>query len=167
MTCDLVTNCLPMHAITPPNVLKQRTLVATDAVLTDVFGPLTEFHTGKAAPLARPLFATMVEIVQVVLVAVGFYLEGIEIIDGVFHLSKIAQGPQGVPEIEGIEAEPRVARRLCLAQVNHLVVLECAELAVEMVGHGLLAGKDMAKHGHGGKAFAPPQTAHLGRHVAN
>ena len=146
---------------------KKRQRLLADAVTLDEVLALAELHAGEGSPLAGSAVATMVEIVQVVLVAVGFYLEGIEIIDGVFHLSEIAQGPQGIPEIEGIEAEPRVASRLRLAQVNHLVVLECAELAVEMVGHGLLAGKDMAKHGHGGKAFAPPQTAHLGRHVAN
>lgn len=68
-----------------------------DAFLTDVRQPVAQRHLCKAAPFGRPVFSGMVQIVQVVHVRIGFYLERIKIVAGVFHLPEIAQRLYDIP----------------------------------------------------------------------
>lgn len=131
----------------------------------DMLHAFFERHAGIKAPPLCSMLTTMVEIAEVVHHGVSLNLKRIEIINSVALLAKITASQHAEPEIAQIEKHPRVVGALCLAQMNHLMILQCAITVVQIVCIALPAGEYVAKHGHGYISLAAPQPAYQGWHV--
>ena len=138
-----------------------------NSVAPYVAEPFGKLHTGKTAPLAGTLIATIVGIRKVAGMSVGFHLERIQVIGGVACLAQIAQSRKRIPEIKPIEAKPRVMCILRLTQMDHLVVLGVGKSGIQPICIVLLGSKNMAEHRYRGIPFPTEQTVHGGRHVDN
>lgn len=138
---------------------------SSDVVTPDISQARGKRHLGKLAPFIGSAPANMVKIVQVVHVAIGLYLKGIQIIGGISRPAEIAQGKQRVPSVKEIEQEPRIASVLSLSQMDHLMVLQRIEPGIQSIGCRLLACINAAEKRNGRISLPAQPLAHRGRHV--
>ena len=99
--------------------------------------------------------------------AIGFHLEGIQVVHRSLHPPDVADAHQRAPEILHVEEQPTIMRGLSLAHVDHLMVLQRVEGGIEPVGIFLRTREDMAEDGNARKTLPAPEAAHRGLHVAH
>ena len=85
--------------------------------------PFLDGHPRITLPSCGTLSA-LVQVVQVVHVLVGFHLERVQAVPCIGAVLALAPSLPPIAQVETVEAPPGVARRLCLPQVYHLVVLD-------------------------------------------
>ena len=137
-----------------------------EIVLLHVAHTCRQRHPAELSPLIGALTAPL-QIVVLPHAAVGFHLEGVQVIHRSLHLPDIADAHQRTPEILHIEKVPTVVGGLRLTHMNHLMVLQRIETAVEFVGILLRACEDMPEDGNARVSLPAPEAAHRGLHVAH